>query len=299
MSYTIYGIHNLITKHWYIGQSSNYDNRQKDHITKLRTKTHINPKLQYAFDRYGEDAFKFIVLAECDTLDESLKLECQYVAYYNSFYDGYNQTTGGDNREFSFIPCEWNGVQYESISHAAKALNLPFPTMQGRVAKGYKSDKDLKLRKPVTWNGINYPSVTEAAKATGYSEFQMSKYTRRGYSSDEDVNAPRPRKKPRYVRPEIIPNAVKMVWNNVEYESIGLAAKTNNMPYTTMRRYFERGYVQDSDVPPSTRHVLWNNVEYDTLQDAANAIGVTRKTMRTYLDKGYTCDADMKRIRKR
>lgn len=291
--YVIYGIRNLITNRWYIGQSGDYERRKAQHLSQLRAKTHINPKLQSAFDKYGESGFEFTVLLSGLTSDEAMRLEVYYINHFDSYRTGYNQTTGGENREDNYKPCEWNGMQYESIDHAAQSLGITYSAMQYRVAKGYKSDEDLRLPKPVTWNGINYPSKTEAAEATGYSQFQMSKYTRRGYSSDEDVNAPRPKKKPRYVRPEFMPQAVKVTWNDTEYPSIADAARANNIPFTSMRRYVDKGYEYDTDVPPATRAVIWNDIEYPELNQAAKAIGVTRKTMRTYLSKGYVRDSDI------
>jgi len=55
----VYEIKNTITGKTYIGQSTNYVNRFLQHKACLRKNTHPNSKLQFDFNRYGEDAFEF------------------------------------------------------------------------------------------------------------------------------------------------------------------------------------------------------------------------------------------------
>jgi group I intron endonuclease len=58
----IYKITCIPTKKIYIGSASDLRHRKNDHIRNLRQNKHANPKLQNAWNKYGEDAFIFEVL---------------------------------------------------------------------------------------------------------------------------------------------------------------------------------------------------------------------------------------------
>lgn len=81
----------------YIGQSTNIHRRYKSHITDLKANKHHNPKLQYAFNKYGEDSFRFEIIELCDKslLDER---ENYYIDFYNAISNdyGFNLKTGGN-----------------------------------------------------------------------------------------------------------------------------------------------------------------------------------------------------------
>jgi len=65
----IYKIECLPSKKIYIGSSENLSLRKHDHFRFLRSKKHINPKLQSAFSKYGEENFKFEILLYCEPKD--------------------------------------------------------------------------------------------------------------------------------------------------------------------------------------------------------------------------------------
>lgn len=91
----IYSIINNITKQRYVGQTTNYYRRKKEHLSKLKENKHPNPKLQNAWNKYGEENFVF----EKECFDISKKelddKEKEYIKRYNSFVNGYNLTEGG------------------------------------------------------------------------------------------------------------------------------------------------------------------------------------------------------------
>lgn len=58
----IYAIVNSVTGRKYIGSSINIQNRFRQHRSDLKNGKHKNPILQAAWDRYGHEAFSFIVL---------------------------------------------------------------------------------------------------------------------------------------------------------------------------------------------------------------------------------------------
>ena len=78
----------------YIGQSRNVEKRMTEHLRQLKNGSHYNVHLQNVFNKYGEDDFKIEVIEYCDCgmLDER---EQYWIAFYDSFKYGYNQTSGG------------------------------------------------------------------------------------------------------------------------------------------------------------------------------------------------------------
>lgn len=92
----IYSIVNIATGKRYIGQTTNMSRRKSKHLLKLRNNEHVNEKLQNAFNKYGEDKFIFEVQEYDLTKDELNDLEKDKIKEYDSFYNGYNLTLGGD-----------------------------------------------------------------------------------------------------------------------------------------------------------------------------------------------------------
>ena len=94
----IYCIENLINGKKYIGQSINILARWKQHLSNLRRKIHHNEKLQNAWNKYGENNFKFYIIVEtdADSLDE---FEIKYISLYDTYANGYNKDYGGYYRK--------------------------------------------------------------------------------------------------------------------------------------------------------------------------------------------------------
>lgn len=89
----IYKITNNIDGKAYIGQTINLKERKRNHR---------NAKDDYsihkAIRKYGFENFSWEILEECpkERLNER---EIYWIAYYNTYNDGYNETKGGDNAD--------------------------------------------------------------------------------------------------------------------------------------------------------------------------------------------------------
>jgi len=88
----IYKITNLINGHSYIGQSVCITERWNNH--RCAAREGIDYPLYRAMRKYGLDNFSFEIIEECpqELLNEREKY---WISYYNTYYDGYNQTLGG------------------------------------------------------------------------------------------------------------------------------------------------------------------------------------------------------------
>lgn len=100
----IYSITNNINNKQYVGKTSKdnpYD-RWKEHIQHAKHKdntvgyasVHTMPIIR-ALKKYGSDNFKFRIITEC-TEDKVNELEEKYIKEYNTYYNGYNCTFGGE-----------------------------------------------------------------------------------------------------------------------------------------------------------------------------------------------------------
>ena len=91
----IYGWYNTLTDMWYIGQTIDEKRRFKTHVDWAINKKDNN-RFHNALRKYGLDNFIYCVL-EDNVLKENLNLkEIEWIEYYDSFYSGYNLTSGGD-----------------------------------------------------------------------------------------------------------------------------------------------------------------------------------------------------------
>lgn len=93
----IYKIENLKNNLVYIGQSVNIKKRWAKHLSTSQNsndKSYNNP-LYRAIRKYGLENFSFEIIEEC-SINELNEKEKYWIAYYNSFFKGYNLTLGGD-----------------------------------------------------------------------------------------------------------------------------------------------------------------------------------------------------------
>ena len=84
----------------YVGQTKNLQYRHNQHI-KWDPFNINNPEYQYPLSRgirkYGQDAYELIIL-EDNLLEEQLnEREKYWIKFYNTYFNGYNQTVGGSN----------------------------------------------------------------------------------------------------------------------------------------------------------------------------------------------------------
>ena len=89
----IYKITNKINGLAYIGQANDYERRFTEH-RKYKVNQEVDTKLLYqAFEKYGIENFNFEVIGLYANYNE---MERYWVAYYDTYYNGYNMTPGGD-----------------------------------------------------------------------------------------------------------------------------------------------------------------------------------------------------------
>lgn len=98
----IYTIRNIITNQYYVGESLHVQERWDRHLEDLRLNHHHSHKLQRSFNKYGITAFEFKIECEVDD-DKRFEKEKEIIEKYNSFINGFNETSGGDNPGFEAL----------------------------------------------------------------------------------------------------------------------------------------------------------------------------------------------------
>ena len=99
----IYKIWNEVNDNLYIGQTStSISERWSNHKQKIKEK---NNNLYLSMRKYGIDKFHIEELEEVpnEQLDEREKY---WIAFYNTYYNGYNSTLGGEGAVKSNISIE-------------------------------------------------------------------------------------------------------------------------------------------------------------------------------------------------
>ena len=126
---SIYIIKNKINDKVYIGQTTmTVHERFMVHLKPSTQKIRRNYKLYNAISKYGRKNFYVETLENNVPINELNEREIYYIALYNSYYNGYNSTKGGDGRIINKIENEdillslaKSGIVAEDI---AKHLNV-------------------------------------------------------------------------------------------------------------------------------------------------------------------------------
>ena len=176
----IYCIENKETGSRYIGQSVHINTRIYEHLNQLRSHKHYNTKLQNDFDEYGESAFKFYTLEECDESELSDK-EVQWMDKFGGYKSSnlYNLVQGGKSNSGERNPnygkhwsAEWKQGQRERmVAHFSDKTNHPMygkhhsdetkekirNSLAGRTQPENLNIKRSNTMKSKNWVGRNNP----------------------------------------------------------------------------------------------------------------------------------------------
>lgn len=91
----IYIIQNIENKKIYVGATTNWEQRQYQHRNSLSNQNHSNKYLQEDWNKYGEKAFSFVFLLDCNP-EELKSLERQYIENHkDNMYNIYTRSPFG------------------------------------------------------------------------------------------------------------------------------------------------------------------------------------------------------------
>lgn len=128
----LYAIVNTINNKAYVGSSTNFKRRFKDHLVDLRKNKHHCSYLQNAWNKYGEGSFRFKVLVKVDTHVEAKEIEQAFLDcfYNNNLYNTKNTSVGFSSGE----------------SHPSKLSNWHMKTVKERLTEEERKEKYGKCK---------------------------------------------------------------------------------------------------------------------------------------------------------
>ena len=95
----IYKIYNDVNDKLYIGKTlDTIENRLKEHKKDSKRVRKEKRPLYNAINKYGAEHFYIELIEEVD-LELLSQRECYWIEFYNTYYNGYNATKGGDGRQ--------------------------------------------------------------------------------------------------------------------------------------------------------------------------------------------------------
>lgn len=151
----IYKIQNLINGKCYIGQSKDIKKRWAGHRkTMLNQSDHsYNNPLYKSMRKYGIENFSFEVIEEC-LVSELNNKEKYYIQQYNSFFNGYNLTLGGDSSAIGINKEKIIGIikdlETTEMYHSeiANKWNISQEMVQGiNTGRYWKQDREYPIQK--------------------------------------------------------------------------------------------------------------------------------------------------------
>lgn len=119
----LYQITNKVNGKKYIGKTNDINRRVTRHYYDLNKGVHHSHKLQRAYDKYGKENFSLTYETFYDISEEELaQKEIQAIQLYDSYYNGYNETLGGEGHASLFdfettVLIYQLGKRYDGIKH--------------------------------------------------------------------------------------------------------------------------------------------------------------------------------------
>lgn len=158
----VYCWFNVVNKKRYIGSAArSFVDRRASHLRSLRRGEHWNSHLQYAWDKYGESAFRFFVIKRCPP-EECFAEEQRYIDLLKSTDPsrGYNKcpTAGGT------LGLKWEQRSRDKMS-ATRKRQCAGPAYRAQIGERFARPKTAehkeKLRVAQTGKrfGKRHPDV--------------------------------------------------------------------------------------------------------------------------------------------
>lgn len=195
MASGIYKITNTINNLVYIGQAKDINRRLIAHrcIEHSPNALEYNNQIHTAMRQYGIENFKFETIEECpiESLNEREKY---WIAYYNSYKNGYNGTEGGDFKQVNSSG-EANERAYmttEEVAYIRECYNnhINFRDVYAQFAQKATKRCIQKIWYFETWPDIHPEYNTEENKIyhktrAKANSSEVARNNKRAFSSEE------------------------------------------------------------------------------------------------------------------
>lgn len=148
----------------YIGSAVNFKIRFKNHKVDLRGNRHHSPKLQRAWNKYGEDAFEFAVIEKVESRAILLQREQYWIDYTNAVDAGYNICK---NAAASMLGRKFSDEHKAKLSAAHKGKIIP-PEAREKMRQA-ALNRSPEVAKKIADSRPRKPRSEEAKRKTSES----------------------------------------------------------------------------------------------------------------------------------
>lgn len=185
----IYKITNLVNNKIYIGQTSNFELRIKQHMNSVNFKN-VNMPIKHAIIKYGWNNFKTEIIEKCCISDINEK-EVYWIKYYNSRVpNGYNIKQGGESNIGDDNPrARLTNKEVEEIRNIFASKTLFIRDVYSLYNDRISFSAFEKIWQGITWKNIKYEVYTDDNKKyhNTKSKSLSGALNGNGVFSDEDV----------------------------------------------------------------------------------------------------------------
>ena len=161
-----------INKIVYIGQTVNLNNRHYRHI-KIDpyddTLKEYNYPLSRGIRKYGEDNYELIILEEGLLREQLNEKEKYWIKYYNTYYDGYNQSLGGSNP----VMVKHDEKEIDKVINLLKNTTLSFQEIADECQISLTHVYNINTGQRRKRDNIKYPIRSPLTKGTRGIKFSQ------------------------------------------------------------------------------------------------------------------------------
>ena len=154
----IYAIVNIINNKKYIGSATRLKERFRNHKTLLKRNKHFNSHLQNAWNKYGEDNFKFEILEIISNteMQNITELLIQKEEFYIIKTESNNRLFGYNSRIIcnSSLGIKWTEEQKERLSKSKKG-KYSILQKKARIEEGKKRLWTKNPKASIWWENLN------------------------------------------------------------------------------------------------------------------------------------------------
>lgn len=146
MTRCIYKIINAVNNKFYVGSAVNFEKRKARHIWRLRRGDHANKHLQAAWNKYGKDAFVFVIVQEVPENDNILKAENVWLHEHVGKDYCYNKATDAVAPQTGMFG-EKNAMWGKTFKHTEEAKSRISAASKARIQSSEEKAKRRQTMK--------------------------------------------------------------------------------------------------------------------------------------------------------
>lgn len=181
MTCGIYMIMNNKNGKKYIGQSQDIEKRWKEHKERLENNKHYNTHLQNSWNKYGKNAFSFIIIERCHK-NALNNRERYWINYHNTYNNPqhYNLTPGGD------IGIRGAHKGHKHSKETKKKISESLKNNQN--TKGRKHSEETKRKMSEAHKGLKHSEETKRKISEAMKNNQNTKGFRHSDESKKKMS---------------------------------------------------------------------------------------------------------------